>query len=169
MKDIKRLLAIFSFLGLFPLFLNSPSSALDPKTGIQDPNRPSSTGKIRVPSSPQEIFTKQPPTVDQKFSMIFSKLTALEQSVATLQNQNTVQAQHIAQLQQVITVQSGGTVTIQAPGTLKLTAGGTLKMAGSTIDIQAPITGIHGILKADTMITTNVIAKTYTPGAGNIW
>ena len=101
--------------------------------------------------------------------MIFSKLTALEQSVATLQNQNTVQAQHIAQLQQVITVQSGGTVTIQAPGTLKLTAGGTLKIAGSIIDIEAPITGIHGILKADTMITTNVIAKTYTPGAGNIW
>jgi hypothetical protein len=169
MKDIKRFLAIFSFLGLFPLFLNSPSSALDPQTGIQDPNRPSSTGKIRVPFSTQETLTKQQPTADQKFSTIFSKLAALEQTVATLHNKNTAQAQHIAQLQQVISVQSGGTVTIQAPGTLKLTAGGTLKMAGSKIDVQAPITGVHGMLKADTMITTTVIAQTYTPGAGNIW
>jgi hypothetical protein len=101
--------------------------------------------------------------------MIFSKLAALEQTVATLQNQNTAQAQHIAQLQQVITVQSGGTVTIQAPGTLKLTAGGTLKMTGSTIDLNAAITGAHGILKADTMVTKTVIAQSYTPGAGNIW
>jgi hypothetical protein len=48
-------------------------------------------------------------------------------------------------------------------------AGGMLNMAGSTINLNAPITGAHGILKADTMMTTTVIANSYTPGAGNIW
>lgn len=42
-------------------------------------------------------------------------------------------------------------------------------MAGSTVDINAAITGVHGMLKADTMMTTTITAKSYTPGAGNIW
>lgn len=44
-----------------------------------------------------------------------------------------------------------------------------MKLSGSKIDMNAPITGVHGILKADTMMTTTVIANSYTPGAGNIW
>lgn len=170
MKNTNRLLPIISFLGIFLLFPIFPSPALDTTPGIQDRHSSPSTGKMQPPSSTgQETFKKQQPTTDQKFNMVFSKMTGLEQTVFQLQNQVNAQAQLIAQLKQIISVNSSGTVTIQSPGTLKLTAGGTLKMAGSTIDIQAPITGIHGILKADTMITTNVIAKTYTPGAGNIW
>ena len=144
--------------------------AMDANSRVQDRYSPPSTGKITSPSSSgQEPFSKSPPTTDQKFNLVFSKLAALEQTVATLQNQVTTQAQLIAQLKQIISVQSGGTVTIQAPGTLKLIAGGNLTLAGSTIDMNAPITGAHGILKADTMMTTTVIAQTYTPGAGNIW
>lgn len=89
--------------------------------------------------------------------------------MATLQNQVNAQAQLITQLKQVISVNSSGAVTIQAPGTLKVVAGGNLSLSGSTVDVNTAITGIHGILKADTMMTTTVIAKSYTPGAGNIW
>lgn len=96
-------------------------------------------------------------------------MAKFEQIVATLQNQVTVQAQQIAKLRQIIAVNSSGVVTIQAPGTLNINAGGNLNMSGSTIDINAAIAGVHGILKADTMMTTTVIAKSYTPGAGNIW
>jgi hypothetical protein len=157
------------FIFLFWLSL-SPALALDPNPGIQDRYSSSSTGKIMTPSSSgQETFTKQQLTTDQKFNLIFSKLAALEQTVATLQNHVTAQAQQIAQLKQVISVHSSGTVTIQAPGTLKITAGGTLNIAGSTVDVNAAITGIHGMLKADTLMTTTVIAQSYTPGAGNIW
>jgi hypothetical protein len=37
------------------------------------------------------------------------------------------------------------------------------------MEVNAAITGVHGILKADTMMTNTVIAQSYTPGAGNIW
>ncbi len=159
--------------GLYCCILFEPFSltlAADANPRGQDRYAPSTTGKIIPPfSANEESFAKQQPTTDQKFNLIFSKLTALEQTVATLQNQVTAQAQHIGQLQQVISVQSGGTVTIQAPGTLKIIAGGMLNLAGSKIDLNAAITGAHGILKADTMMTTTVIAQSYTPGAGNIW
>jgi hypothetical protein len=170
MKNTNRLLPIISFLGMFLLFPITPSPALDSNPRVQDRYSSPSTGKIMPPSSTgQETFKKQQPTTDQKFKLIFSKLAALEQTVATLQNHVTAQAQQIAQLHQIISVNSSGTVTIQAPGTLKITAGATLKMAGSTIDLNAAITGAHGMLKADTMMTKTVIAQSYTPGAGNIW
>jgi TolA-binding protein len=170
MKNTNRLLSIISFLGIFLLFPLSPSPALDTTPGIQDRYSSSSTGKMQPPSSTgQETFKKQQPTTDQKFNMVFSKITGLEQTVSQLQNQVNAQAQLIAQLKQIISVNSSGTVTIQSPGALKITAGGSLKMAGSTIDLNAAITGAHGILKADTMMTKTVIAQSYTPGAGNIW
>ncbi len=146
----------------------STAFALDPNTGIQDRYSSPSKGQILSPSG-REPVTKKQPTTEQKFNLLFSKMAKLEQTVATLQNQVTVQAQHIAQLRQIIAVNSSGVVTIQAPGTLNINAGGNLNMSGSTLDIKAAITGIHGILKADTMMTTTVIAKSYTPGAGNIW
>jgi TolA-binding protein len=148
----------------------SSTVALDNNPNVQDRFSSPTTGKILSPSTARpEPPTKMQPTTDQKFTTIFSKLAALEQTVTTLQNQVNVQAQFIAQLKQVISVNSSGTVTIQALGTLKLIAGGNLTLAGSTIDMNAPITGAHGILKADTMMTTTVIAQSYTPGAGNIW
>ncbi|MGB5056860.1 MAG: hypothetical protein WBO24_20885 [Nitrospirales bacterium] len=146
----------------------STAFALDPNTGIQDRYSSPSKGQILSPSG-REPVTKKQPTTEQKFNLLFSKMAKLEQTVATLQNQVTVQAQHIAQLRQIIAVNSSGVVTIQAPGTLNINAGGNLNMSGSTLDIKAAIAGVHGILKADTLMTTTVIAKSYTPGAGNIW
>lgn len=150
--------------------LISPTFALDPNSRMQDRYSSPSTGKILPPStSGRAPVTKKHMTADQKFLALFSRVATLEQTVSALQAQNQTQAQQIAELKQVISVQSGGTVTIQAPGTLKIIAGGTLNMAGSTIDMNAAITGAHGILKADTMMATTMAAKTYSPGAGNIW
>lgn len=153
------------------LFLGASTAlALDANPRTQDRFSSPSQGKIIPPSSSDlEPFTKPQPTTDQKFNLIFSKLAALEQTVATLQNQVSAQAQLITQLRQVISVNSSGVVTVQAPGTLKIIAGGNLNMAASTVDVNTPMTGIHGMLKADTMMTTTVTAQSYTPGAGNIW
>lgn len=151
------------------MFISS-AVALDNNPNIQDRYSSPSAGQILSPSTARpEPPTKMPLTTDQKFTTIFSKLAALEQTLTTLQNQVNAQTQVIAQLKQVISVNSSGTVTIQAPGALKIIAGGNLTMAGSTVDVNTAITGIHGMLKADTMMTTTVIAQSYTPGAGNIW
>ena len=151
------------------LFVSNPFVlALDANPRIQERYSSPSTGKILSPSG-REPVTKKQPTPEQKFNLIFSKLSKLEQTVSTLQNQVSAQAQQIAQLRQVISVNSAGTVTIQAPSALKIIAGGNLNMSGATIDINTAITGVHGMLKADTMMTTTVIAQSYTPGAGNIW
>lgn len=129
-------LNFFILLGLFTSAL-----ALDTNQRIQDPYSASSAGKILSPSTARpEPPTKMPPTTDQKFITIFSKLAGLEQTGTTLQNQVNVQAQLITQLKQLISVNSSGTVTIQAPGTLKITVGGTLNMAGSTVDVNPAIT-----------------------------
>jgi len=130
--------------------------ALDANPRIQDRYSAPSTGKIHSPSpAGQEPLTKKQPTTDQNFNLIFSKLSQLEQTVTSLQNQVTVQSQQITQLRQVIAVNSSGMVTIQAPATLNLIAGGNLNISGSTVDVKAPLAGIHGTLKADTMISTN--------------
>jgi len=157
--------------GLFSVVLCisiSPALALDPNPGIPDRYSSPSKGQILSPSG-REPVTKKQPTTQQKFDLIFSKLATLEQTVATLQNQVAVQAQHISQLRQVIAVNSKGVVTIQAPGTLNISAGGNLNLSGSTVDVNAAIAGIHGMLKADTMRTTTIYAQSYSPGAGNIW
>lgn len=172
MQPVKLSLILGSLFSLVLCIFNliSPALALDPNPRIPDRYSSPSTGKARSPTtSGQEPVTKKQPTTDQKFNLIYSKLSQLEQTVTSLQNQVTSQAQQIAQLRQVIVVNSSGVVTIQAPGTLKITAGGNLNLAGSTIDMNAAITGAHGMLKADTMLTKAITAPTYTPGAGNIW
>jgi len=44
----------------------------------------------------------------------------------------------------VAAVNSSGTVTIQAPASLNIIAGGNLNMSGSTVDVKAGLSGIHG-------------------------
>ncbi len=157
--------------GLFSVVLCisiSPALALDPNPGIPDRYSSPSKGQILSPSG-REPVTKKQPTTQQKFDLIFSKLSTLEQTVATLQNQVAVQAQHLSQLRQVIAVNASGAVTIQAPNVLNLAAGSTLNLSASLVDIKAGLTGVHGVLKADTMMTKTITAQSYTPGAGNIW
>ncbi len=155
-----------------------PVLALDPNSGVQQrrsspDSRQSiapSQGTPKVPPhSGRNISTKTQPTTEQLLSSMSAKLATLEHTVSLLQNQVSAQTQQIAQLKQIISINSSGTVTIQAPGTLKFTAGGTLDVSASMVDVKAAIAGFHGMLKGDTMMTNTIIAQTYTPGAGNIW
>jgi hypothetical protein len=47
--------------------------------------------------------------------------------------------------------------------------GGTTTIHGAHVSIEAPMTEAHGVLRADTIIADNVVASSYTPGAGNVW
>jgi len=168
MQPIKTTFTLSCLLSFVLGIFISPVLALDRKTDIQ--GRYSSPSKDRLLSpSGQNSVTKQPPTIEQRLDYLTSKVSTLEQTVATLQSQVTVQAQYIAQLRQVITVNSSGAVTIQAPNILNISAGSTVNMAASLVDVRAGLTGVHGTFKADTLISTNVISASYSPGAGNIW
>ena len=90
-------------------------------------------------------------------------------TVGGLQSQATGQTQQIVQLNQAISIHSSGTVTIQAPETLNLTAGGNLNLTGRTKDLKTTITKAHGPFKTDTVMMSTISAKTYSPGADNIW
>lgn len=170
MQHIKFSVFTITLICAVLLVASSSSMALDANPRVQDRYSSPSTGKIISPSSSsRENVTKKQPTTDQKFTTIFSKLATLEQTVTTLRNQVNVQAQLIAQLRQVIAVHFSGVVTIQAPGTLNINAGGNLNMSGSTVDVKAAIAGVHGMLKANTMLTTTITSQSYSPGAGNIW
>jgi len=161
----------FILICLFSLTLGASLSsawAVDPTTSIRDRYSSSAKEKLLSPSG-QNRVTKQPPTPEQRLDYLTSKVSSLEQMVATLQSQVTTQAQQIAQLRQIITVNSSGAVTIQAPNALNLSAGSTLNLSASLVDVKAGLSGVHGVLKADTMITNIITSSTYTPGAGNIW
>lgn len=70
------------------LVSSSLALALDSNPKIQDRYSSPSTGRVpSPPSSGREPVTKKQPTTEQKFNLIFSKLSKLEQTVVTLQNQ----------------------------------------------------------------------------------
>ncbi|MDH5563715.1 MAG: hypothetical protein OEY91_08865 [Nitrospirota bacterium] len=168
MKVLKNSLILGCLFSFVVGMLTFPVFALDPKTDIQDRYSSPSKGRLLSPSE-QTPVTKQPPTLEQRVDYLAAKVATLEQTVNTLQTQVAVQSQHIAQLRQVISVNSSGAVTLQSPNVLNIQAGSTLNLASSLVDVKAGLTGIHGTLKADTMISTNVISSSYAPGAGNIW
>lgn len=62
---------------------------------------------------------------------------------------------------QGITIHSGSKVTVKASATCEISA--------SMLDVKAPLAKFENMIQCQTIQTTNVIASTYTPGAGNIW
>jgi hypothetical protein len=47
--------------------------------------------------------------------------------------------------------------------------GATTTVSGSQIVLAAPMTTTDGVLRTSTLIADNVVASSYSPGAGNIW
>lgn len=67
---------------------------------------------------------------------------------------------------------SGGAAgpTSIGDGTASITAaGGIVTINAAMVNVNAPMTNHSGIDKSDTVITNNVVASSYTPGAGNVW
>jgi phage baseplate assembly protein gpV len=58
-------------------------------------------------------------------------------------------------------VRSPATVVIEAAAAVEVGAGMT-KLVSSMVEAS-------NVLKADTVIANNVVASSYTPGAGNVW
>ena len=153
--------------------LPSGDITTDPLIPIADQGRARLIAKQDLILSGQKIFEavylRLPGNQSIQWHFNDSDKILDQQTVATLQSQVTVQAQYIAQLRQVIAVNTSGAVTIQAPNILNISAGSTVNMAASLVDVRAGLTGVHGTFKADTLISTNVISASYSPGAGNIW
>jgi uncharacterized protein involved in type VI secretion and phage assembly len=59
-----------------------------------------------------------------------------------------------------ITVAASAKVTVNAS---------TVEISAGMVTVNAGMSSFSGVVEADTVITNNVVSKTYTPGAGNIW
>jgi uncharacterized protein involved in type VI secretion and phage assembly len=59
-------------------------------------------------------------------------------------------------------------ITINAAAQVKVQAA-TVKVSAGMVTVDAGMSKFSGVVQADTLIATTVVASTYTPGAGNIW
>ncbi len=66
-----------------------------------------------------------------------------------------------------ITLAPGG-VEVRSASKLTLTAGSVV-VSAATIKLEAAMVDASGVVKCDTLVANNVVAASYTPGAGNIW
>ena len=58
--------------------------------------------------------------------------------------------------------------TISGGGASVSTEGGIVNISGPMVNVDAPVINTSGILRTTTLIADNVIASSYTPGAGNV-
>jgi hypothetical protein len=59
-----------------------------------------------------------------------------------------------------VVVSTSGAVTLQGP---------QLRIRSTTLDVQTPVAKFAGTIQGKTIVVTNVVAQSYTPGAGNVW
>ena len=65
--------------------------------------------------------------------------------------------------------QQGSPTTI-GDGSAKVSAvGGIVEADGAMIKLNAPVVEAGSVLRTSTLIADNIVASSYTPGAGNIW
>lgn len=57
-------------------------------------------------------------------------------------------------------IASSATITLEAS---------QVNIAAGVLAVDAGVASFSGVVKADTVICTNVVSASYTPGAGNIW
>ncbi|HSJ84085.1 MAG TPA: phage baseplate assembly protein V [Acidimicrobiia bacterium] len=65
-----------------------------------------------------------------------------------------------------ITIEPSG-VEVRSPSKLTLTAA-IVAISASRVELKAAMVDAAGVVKCDTMIASNVVASSYTPGVGNI-
>lgn len=68
---------------------------------------------------------------------------------------------HLAALEQAIRIAPDGSIQISAAASVEVNA--------NQVTINANSVKAANIIQCDTLIANNVVAATYTPGAGNIW
>jgi transcriptional regulator with XRE-family HTH domain len=132
---------------------------------------------------------------DRREAMIESRIADLEQRMGEVVTMLTGLFDHVSYDTQRVSIAVGGrniridgataSITIEdlngneirldsagihviAAARLNLAAS-TIDAEASMIDAQAGMTNMHGVVKCDTLMASNVIANAYTSGAGNIW
>ncbi len=64
----------------------------------------------------------------------------------------------------------GGTGAVELNGSLSCTLSATTVEIGSSVyRVTAPLAHFSGVLQCVTLTATNVMAASYSPGAGNVW
>lgn len=139
--------------------------------------------KAALPEAPtQNIpggFTpKQPPQIQLTPQYLMNEISSLKAQVQTLQQQVVAlqnnlaaatgqQGNRLNKLESVLAVDASGNVTLSSSGKVKLQAS-VIEGSASSVTVNAEVAGFHGMLKADTVISNQMISASYTPGAGNI-
>ena len=59
--------------------------------------------------------------------------------------------------------------TVRSPATVIIEAGAAVEVRAGITKLVSPMVEVSGVVKSETVITNNVIASSYTPGAGNVW
>ncbi len=59
-------------------------------------------------------------------------------------------------------------ITVQAPSTVKVQAT-KVDVSAALVSVDAVLAKFSGIVKCEMLLTSAVVSKSYTPGAGNIW
>jgi hypothetical protein len=80
-------------------------------------------------------------------------IAALEARVASLEAT-------VSRLTSTISVSNSGNVTITAA---------RLKVNAPQLEVTSPVATFGGTIKGATLSVDSVVAKSYTPGAGNVW
>lgn len=136
-------------------------------TGSSAPNSP---GGATIPQLPQIQLTPQ--YLMNEISALKEQMQALQYQVQSLQSTlSAMSSQHgnrLAKLESTLAVDSSGNVTLSSSGKIKLHAS-AIEGTAATVTVTAGVAGFHGILKADSVVSKQMISASYSPGAGNIW
>jgi hypothetical protein len=59
-------------------------------------------------------------------------------------------------------------IRVEAPTGIRLSAGGRVETEASQVVVNSGMAEFAGIVRCTTLIADNVVASSYTPGAGNV-
>jgi hypothetical protein len=83
-------------------------------------------------------------------------------------NVNAAAAMNV-QASAAVNLTAGAAVTIQAGAATSIISAGPVTVTAGLVTVNAPMTTFTGVVQAQTVIATSIVASTYTPGVGNIW
>jgi hypothetical protein len=97
------------------------------------------------------------------------RLRKLESELASVRKALEGALGRIAALERVVQIDAAGTVRLASTAGLHLTAGAELGLQAALVRVDAAMLKASGVVQCDTLIASNVVAASYTPGAGNLY
>jgi len=149
------------------------ASALERKAAF-DPRQVQEPAKALPPET-------SPMPVQWQLEQLRARIQELEGRVAALQGQAQQHpgadlAGRLAVLEGAIQIDGNrlrlhgpGAVEIHSAGAITLDAGSQVRMAAGNVELNSALLRVHGTAQSVQVVTDAVVAKSYTPGAGNVW